>query len=250
MKSAVLVILILVLIAYGVFAYRYWRRQLSQVARPLEEEKRPFEHRPIIGKSHFVLPPRRQPTPTTAISEKNESEAEKADIFAPEKQTEHPRQIPQEKMDAVFETPPAEESNEPDPEGIPFIEQEVTDYEADMDEEMDREEEEEAESQPPAGRSLARGVRFEQIGEAYRTVSREAAPTEEKQQRVGRTLVELEQTDMFEAIVSASPEGADKVYDLMDSYLKAYYRRIAERAAESPPPQVSAPEDFDVQNYV
>ncbi len=250
MKSAVLVILILVLIAYGVFAYRYWRRQLSQVARPLEEEEWPLEHRPIIGKSHFVLPPRRQPTPTTAISEKNESEAEKADIFAPEKQTEHPRQIPQEKMDAVFETPPAEESNEPDPEGIPFIEQEVTDYEADMDEEMDREEEEEAESQPPAGRSLARGVRFEQIGEAYRTVSREAAPTEEKQQRVGRTLVELEQTDMFEAIVSASPEGADKVYDLMDSYLKAYYRRIAERAAESPPPQVSAPEDFDVQNYV
>ena len=58
------------------------------------------------------------------------------------------------------------------------------------------------------------------------------------------------QTDMFEAIVSASPEGADKVYDLMDSYLKAYYRRIAERAAESPPSQVSAPEDFDVQNYV
>lgn len=250
MKSAVLVILILVLIAYGVFAYRYWRRQLSQVARPLEEEEWPLEHRPIIGKSHFVLPPRRQPTPTTAISEKNESEAEKADIFAPEKQTEHPRQIPQEKMDAVFETPPAEESNEPDPEGIPFIEQEVSDYEADMDEEMDREEEEEAKSQPPAGRSLARGVRFEQIGEAYRTVSREAAPSEEKQQRVGRTLVELEQTDMFEAIVSASPEGADKVYDLMDSYLKAYYRRIAERAAESPPPQVSAPEDFDVQNYV
>lgn len=250
MKSAVPVILILVLIAYGVIAYRYWRSLSTRSEGSPEEEKRPLEHRPIIGKSHFVLPPRRQPTPTTAIPEKSESEAEKADIFAPEKQTEHPRQIPQEKMDAVFETPPAEESNEPDPEGIPFIGQEVTDYEADMDEEMDREEEEEAESQPPAGRSLARGVRFEQIGEAYRTVSREAAPTEEKQQRVGRTLVELEQTDMFEAIVSVSPEGADKVYDLMDSYLKAYYRRIAERAAESPPPQVSAPEDFDVQNYV
>lgn len=153
-------------------------------------------------------------------------------------------------MDAVFETPPAEESNEPDPEGIPFIEQEVTDYEADMDQEMDREEEEENESRPPAGRSLAKGVQFEQIGEAYRIVAHEATPGDEKKQRVGRTLVELEQTDMFEAIVSASPEGADKVYDLMDSYLKAYYRRIAERAAESPPPQVSAPEDFDVQHYV
>lgn len=250
MKSAVLAILILVLIAYGVIAYRYWRSLSTRSEGSPEEEKRPLEHRPIIGKSHFVLPPRRQPTPTTAIPEKSESEAEKADIFAPEKQTEHPRQIPQEKMDAVFETPPAEESNEPDPEGIPFIEQEVSDYEADMDQEMDREEEEENESRPPAGRSLAKGVQFEQIGEAYRTVAHEATPGDEKKQRVGRTLVELEQTDMFEAIVSASPEGADKVYDLMDSYLKAYYRRIAERAAESPPPQVSAPEDFDVQNYV
>lgn len=250
MKSAVLAILILVLIAYGVFAYRYWRRQLSQVARPLEEEERPLERRRIIGKSHFVLPPRRQPTPTTAIPEKSESKAEKADIFAPERSAEHPRQIPPEKLDAVFGTPPADESNEPDPEGVPFDESAASDYEADMDQEMDREEEEENESRPPAGRSLAKGVQFEQIGEAYRTVAHEATPGDEKKQRVGRTLVELEQTDMFEAIVSASPEGADKVYDLMDSYLKAYYRRIAERAAESPPSQVSAPEDFDVQNYV
>ena len=97
---------------------------------------------------------------------------------------------------------------------------------------------------------MAKGVQFEQIGEAYRTVSREAEPTEEKKQRVGRTLVELEQTDMFEAIVSASTEGSGKVYELMDSYLKAYYRRIAERAAESPPPQITVPEDFDVQHYV
>ncbi len=250
MKAAILVVLILLVLCYGFWAVLYWKRITSAVEESRVEDSPPLSRCSIVGKSLYVLPSRRQPTPTTATGSETEKGEEKADIFAPEKQTEHPRQIPQEKMDAVFETPPAEESNEPDPEGIPFIEQEVTDYEADMDEEMDREEEEEAESQPPAGRSLARGVRFEQIGEAYRTVSREAAPTEEKQQRVGRTLVELEQTDMFEAIVSASPEGADKVYDLMDSYLKAYYRRIAERAAESPPPQVSAPEDFDVQHYV
>ena len=97
---------------------------------------------------------------------------------------------------------------------------------------------------------MAKGDQYEQIGEAYRTLAREATPGEKKKQRVGRTLVELEQTDMFEAIVSASPDGADMVYGLMNFYLKAYYRRIAERAAESPPPQVSAPEDFDVQNYV
>ena len=250
MKAAILVVLILLVLCYGFWAVLYWKRITSAVEESRVEDSPPLSRCSIVGKSLYVLPSRRQPTPTTATGSETEKGEEKADIFAPERSVEHPRQIPQEKMDAVFETPPAEESNEPDPEGIPFIEQEVSDYEADMDEEMDREEEEEAESQPPAGRSLAKGVRFEQIGEVYRTVSREAEPTEEKKQRVGRTLVELEQTDMFEAIVSASTEGAGKVYELMDSYLKAYYRRIAERAVESPPPQITVPEDFDVQHYV
>lgn len=250
MKAAILVALILLVLCYGFWAALYWKRISSAVEESRGEDPQPLSRHSIMGKSLYVLPSRRQPTPTTATGSETEKWEEKADIFAPEKQTEHPRQIPQEKLDAVFGTPPADESNDPDPEGVPFGESAASDYEADMDQEMDREEDEENESQPPAGRSFAKGVQFEQIGDAYRTVSREAEPTEEKKQRVGRTLVELEQTDMFEAIVSASPEGADKVYDLMNFYLKAYYRRIAERAAESPPPQVSAPEDFDVQNYV
>lgn len=250
MKAAILVVLILLVLCYGFWAILYWKRITSAVEESRVEDSPPLSRRSIVGKSLYVLPSRRQPTPTTATGSETEKWEEKADIFAPEKQTEHPRQIPQEKLDAVFGTPPADESNDPDPEGVPFGESAASDYEADMDQEMDREEDEENESQPPAGRSFAKGVQFEQISDAYRTVSREAEPTEDKKQRVGRTLVELEQTDMFEAIVSASPEGADKVYDLMNFYLKAYYRRIAERAAESPPPQVSAPEDFDVQNYV
>lgn len=250
MKAAILVALILLVLCYGFWAALYWKRISSAVEESRGEDPQPLSRHSIMGKSLYVLPSRRQPTPTTATGSETEKWEEKADIFAPEKQTEHPRQIPQEKLDAVFGTPPADESNDPDPEGVPFGESAASDYEADMDQEMDREEDEENESQPPAGRSFAKGVQFEQIGDAYRTVSREAEPTEEKKQRVGRTLVELEQTDMFEAIVSASPEGADKVYDLMNFYLKAYYRRIAERAAESPPPLVSAPEDFDVQNYV
>lgn len=250
MKAAILVVLILLVLCYGFWAVLYWKRITSAVEESRVEDSPPLSRRSIVGKSLYVLPSRRQPTPTTATRSETEKWEEKADIFAPEKQTEPPRQIPPEKLDAVFGTPPADESNEPDPEGVPFGESAASDYEADMDQEMDREEDEENESQPPAGRSLAKGVQFEQIGEAYRTVAHEATPGEKKKQRVGRTLVELEQTDMFEAIVSASPEGADKVYDLMNFYLKAYYRRIAERAAESPPPQVSAPEDFDVQNYV
>ena len=82
-------------------------------------------------------------------------------------------------------------------------------------------------SQPPAGRSLAKGVRFEQISEAYRTVAHDNPLTDEQQQETGRTLLGLKQTDMFEAIVSAAPDGNDKVSRLIDAYLTAFQRRIA-----------------------
>ena len=119
-----------------------------------------------------------------------------------------------------------------------------------MEKDIEEDDENENESQPPVGRSLAKGVRFEQIGEAYRTVVHDNPLSTEKQQEVGHTLLELKQTDMFEAIVSASPEGDSKVKELMNTYLQAYYSRIAEQHAGSLTSQVPAPEDFDVQDHV
>lgn len=163
---------------------------------------------------------------------------------------EYPRQIPPEKLDEVFGVPPAGENNDPEPYEAPLYEEEpFPDFEAEIEREMDEDEGEHDDTQPPAGRSLAKGVRFEQISEAYRTVAHDNPLTDEKQQETGRTLLGLKQTDMFEAIVSAAPDGNDKVSRLIDAYLTAFQRRIAAEDAGGPSPQAPVPEGFDVRDF-
>lgn len=256
MFSAITIIILLFLtlfaIGYTVWITRYFMRTDRQNKKTEKSESPLFSARTIIGKSHFVLPARRQPTPTTATDLENGKTDEKANIFVPESKSvpQHPRQIPPDKLDDVFGPPPEGESNDPDPINIPLFETSSSDYEADMEKDIEEDDENENESQPPVGRSLAKGVRFEQIGEAYRTVVHDNPLSTEKQQEVGHTLLELKQTDMFEAIVSASPEGDSKVKELMNTYLQAYYSRIAEQHAGSLTSQAPAPEDFDVRDHV
>ena len=83
----------------------------------------------------------------------------------------------------------------------------------------------------------------------YRTVAHDNPLTDEKQQETGRTLLGLKQTDMFEAIVSAAPDGNDKVSRLIDAYLTAFQRRIAAEDAGGPSPQAPVPEGFDVRDF-
>lgn len=89
------------------------------------------------------------------------------------------------------------------------------------------------------------------MGEVYRHVVQQSPIiTTEQKEKAGRILLNLKQTDMFEAIVSGHPEGKDKVKDLIDTYLSAFQRKVYERSAESPSPQGAVPSDFDVRNYV
>ena len=150
----------------------------------------------------------------------------------------------------MFGVPPAGENNDPEPYEAPLYEEEpFPDFEAEIEREMDEDEGEHDDTQPPAGRSLAKGVRFEQISEAYRTVAHDNPLTDEKQQETGRTLLGLKQTDMFEAIVSAAPDGNDKVSRLIDAYLTAFQRRIAAEDAGGPSTQAPVPEGFDVRDF-
>lgn len=196
--------------------------------------------REIIGKSRFVLP-RSQSQTQAATTEKTGKGDEKADIFAGASVPEHPRQIPPEKLDEVFGAPPAGEANEPDEYSLPLYEE--PDYAA------EDEDDEDGGPLPLAGRPRATGESFEQIGEAYRTVVHGNPLTDEKQQEVGRTLLGLKRTDMFEAIVSAAPDGNAKVSVLIDAYLAAYERKVAAEAAGSPSPQAPVPEGFDVRKF-
>ena len=99
-------------------------------------------------------------------------------------------------------------------------------------------------------RSLAQGVSFEQMGEAYRHVVHDPPSTDEQREETGRVLLGLKQTDMFEVIVSGRPDGNDRVKSLIDTYLSAFHRRMSERSAESPSPQGSVLTGFDVREFV
>jgi hypothetical protein len=73
---------------------------------------------------------------------------------------------------------------------------------------------------------------------------------EEKKEETGRVLLHLKHTDMFESMVSGEPEREDRVGGLIDSYLKAFHQRKAERSGENKTPATSVPNGFDVRNYV
>ncbi len=199
----------------------------------------------IIGKSRFVLA-RRHSLPQAAVAAKTEKGIEKEPIFASASVPERPRQIPPEELDEVFGDVPAGEQNAPLEIDYPLYEEPFPDTEADY---LD-EEEDDTEELPLLGRSLAQGIRFEQMGEVYRHVVHDPPITDEQKEETGRLLLGLKETDLFEAIVSSRPDGNDRVKNLIDTYLSAFHRRMAAGAAESPSPQGVVPEGFDVRDYV
>ena len=79
-----------------------------------------------------------------------------------------PRQIPPEDLDEVFGVAPEGEPNEPLEIDFPLYDESFPD--ADAEEPDYDEDEDDTEELPLLGRSLAQGVSFEQMGEAYRHV--------------------------------------------------------------------------------
>ena len=201
----------------------------------------------IMGKSKFVLT-RGVSVPQAAIAVETESDTEKANTFVPEKVPDHPRQVAPDELDDVFGVPPPGETNEPldidQPlyvEQPPFPEEEA-DWGGDDDENEDL---------PLAGRHPAHGVRYEELGEAYRRVVHNPSLTSKEEEETGRILLDLRRTDMFEYIVSGDPKRENRVYDLMESYLAAFQKRMAEREAESQSP-LSNPsvEGFNIRDFL
>ncbi|KDS11375.1 hypothetical protein M082_6260, partial [Bacteroides fragilis str. 3725 D9 ii] len=151
-------------------------------------------------------------------------------------------------LDEVFGVAPEGEPNEPLEIDFPLYDESFPD--ADAEEPDYDEDEDDTEELPLLGRSLAQGVSFEQMGEAYRHVVHDPPSTDEQREETGRVLLGLKQTDMFEVIVSGRPDGNDRVKSLIDTYLSAFHRRMSERSAESPSPQGSVPTGFDVREFV
>lgn len=201
----------------------------------------------IMGRSHVNIPLRSHDAPysqpQTSTAPQTGKSIENRDIFASESVPKHPRQIVPEELDEIFGDVPEGTDNEPLDIDYPICDESFPDKETDADDA------DAAEDLPLQGR-IAHGDSFEQMSEAYRNVVHDNPLTDEKQQAIGHTLLGLKQTDMFEAIVSARPDGNDKVNALIDTYLSAFQRRMSARAAESLSPQGVVPSGFDVRNYV
>ena len=227
---------------YIVWVMFYFRREDMKGRKfPAPEVKRP--KRDIVGKSHFVFA-RRHSLPQTAVAAKTEKGIENQDIFVPTNVPEHPRQIPPEELDEVFGAVPEDEANEPLEIDFPL-------YESFPDEQTEGPDfEDDTEDLPLMGRSLAKGISFEQMGEVYRLVVHNPTITDEQKEETGRLLLSLKETDMFEAIVSGQPERDVKVKDLINAYLGAFQRRMSELSGESQSPRGDVPAGFDVRKYV
>ena len=242
--NTVLALLVAFAIIYALWTMHFFiseNRRFRKEKREtiLREQDKKKNEGDIVGKSQFVLK-ERIPVTQTAKEADNEKEKGKGNIFAlSDVPKEHSRIIPADKLDEVFGEVPPGEANPP------------LDIDCPMSEEPEYEdEEEEYEALQVSGRSLAEGISFEQMGEAYRTVVHNPIITEEKKEETGRVLLHLKHTDMFEAMVSGGPEREDRVGGLINSYLKAFHQRKAGESGENKPSATSVPKGFDVRNYV
>ena len=242
--NTVLALLVVFAIIYALWTMYFFisenrRFQKENSETMLREQDKKKNKVDIVGKSQFVLK-ERIPVTQTAKEADNEKEKGKGNIFAlSDVPKEHSRIIPADKLDEVFGEVPPGEANPP------------LDIDCPMSEEPESEdEEEEYEALQVSGRSLAEGISFEQMGEAYRTVVHNPIITEEKKEETGRVLLHLKHTDMFEAMVSGEPEWEDRVGGLINSYLKAFHQRKAGESGENKPSATSVPKGFDIRNYV
>jgi len=244
----ILVLLTVFAVIYAVWTMIYLNRLEKKVKKKDDaKEQYPVKRKKgdIIGKSRFVLPLSGQPRTEATVVSETESDTKKENIFAPASVPEHPRQIVPEELDDVFGVVPEGETNEPLDIDYPLQVKPFPEGEAE-----ETEDEDESEDLPIKGKPVAQGVSFEQMGEAYRHVVHNPTITDEQKEETGRVLLNLKGTDMFEAIVSGQPGRGDKVDILITTYLTAFQKKVAERSAESQPPQGEVPMGFDVRDFM
>jgi len=199
----------------------------------------------IVGKSKFditgLTPITSKSEPFATTSPEIEKDVEKPDTFVPINEVKLSAEVPPEELDETFsDTPPDDEDNEPMDIDIPL------EYETGEDEETDDEESEEVEGAAQA--AIASGVKFEDLGNAVRTVNNAEDATAEEKEEAGNTLMEIRQTDMFEQLVSREQDRRDVVTMLMSESLSAFYRRKDKEAGNKESGR-KAPDNFNINDF-
>ena len=208
----------------------------------------PSSNPDIVGKSRFVLKECIS-RPQAVMPAESEQDANNNDTFVPSNDVpDYPLQVPQDELDEIFGRPPDGEDNEPldieaSIETLPddsFPDEAVDDYPDDEDED----------TPPVVGVRRADDNSFENLVEAYRRVVHNPPLTEAQQEETGKHLLQMQGTDIYNALVSDNPERLDKVAHLMDTYLSAFYQQNPEDMTESPSPSGEVPQGFDLKKYV
>lgn len=149
-------------------------------------DKKPDSVPDVMGKSRFVLSERSKPLQTPATLGKTEKGQEKASIFAPETGKKQSAIIPAEQLDEVF-------GDNPEIMSISL------EYEEDNDMDFEAEEAEELSRMLGHEPVLADGMDYDNLQTVVKIVQEQP---DEVNEETGRTLAALENTDMFEMLVS------------------------------------------------
>ena len=197
--------MIIMLIAlYLLYRIAYPKQTAGQKDNDISE-KRTNKLRSVMGKSRFVLSERSQPVQTPAASLETENREAKQNKFAAETEEKRSAAIPAEQLNEASQ-------NEPNPDelDIPPDGEDEIDYEAEQEaEEMNR----------VSGREvmLADGVDYDDLQHIAKVVKQQPETVSEE---TGRTLAALENTDMFEMLVSGDEGKRNWIKSVIDRSLQ------------------------------
>ena len=192
----------------------------------------------VIGESTFILPVSKplgaNMKPVGATTEKVENQSEKDSTFVPDSDN-HPLQVPDEELDGMFDdAPPEGETNDP------------MDVEVSMDYEED--EEEDTPEQVPSD-TIASGISFENMCAAVKVLNQPKGTVSEQEERqAGRTLLELQHTDVMQQIVSSEPKKNDRISELISLHLDTFRKQQGEAEEETEIGNI--PDNFGINDIV
>lgn len=220
--------------------FEKWKRRKAEKNAAAILPRKDASITEILGKSSFVLsvsvPLNATLKPLEATEEEKEKAVEKDDTFVPEPE-KHPLQVPDEELDEVFNnTPPEGEENEP----------------MDIDVSLDYEEEDERLQGCGTSGAIASGVSFEDMCAAVKVLAKaKETVSEQEEKEAGRTLTELQHTDMFEQLTANLPQRAERVTELINRHMENF-RQEREPVTEVYDNETNGniPDDFGINDIV
>jgi len=225
-----LAIISLLVALYFLYRIAYPKQTLSKKNDDIPEKRAKNIHN-IMGKSRFVLPDRSKPLQTPATSFESDNKEDKPSIFASETEEKRSAAVPPDKLDEVF-------ANDPDPDELdipPDDENEdAIDYTA---------EEEAEELNSIQGREVmfAEGLDYDDLKQISKVVKEQPKSVNEE---TGKTLTALENTDMFEMLVSGDEGKRNWIQAIIDRNIR---NRMPETESKTSGMDYG---DFDIADFI